>query len=209
VLTLIVKFCLYPLYAMQIKSTARMSEIQPKMQELQRKYGNDREMLNQKTMELYQAENYNPMSGCLPMIIQMPIILGLFVLLRNPLYYIDAPQMLMAVHESFLWINDLSQPDPWILPIAAGIATFISYAQTTSNTMPNTSGVDMSGMTKGMKYIFPIMILLMGRSFPAGLTIYWCLGQVIQIFFNIRIMKMRKAIMEGTYVDKKRKTTAA
>ena len=71
ILTLIIKLALYPLYAKQIKSTANMSSVQPKMQEIQRKYANDREMMNAKMAELYKEENVNPASGCLPMIVQM------------------------------------------------------------------------------------------------------------------------------------------
>ena len=126
--TVIVKLCLYPLYIKQTKSTVMMSEIQPKLQALQRKYANDKETLNMKMAELYKEEKFNPMGGCLPMLIQMPIIMGLFALLRNPMRYMgDVSSMIFAFHESFLWIEDLSQPDPWILPIIAGIATFISF----------------------------------------------------------------------------------
>ena len=78
IFTLIVKLCLYPLYIKQTKSTARMAEVQPKMQALQNKYANDKETLNIKMAELYKEEKFNPMGGCLPMLIQMPIIMGLF-----------------------------------------------------------------------------------------------------------------------------------
>ena len=79
------------------------------------------------TIKLYKEEHFNPMGGCLPMLIQMPIIMGLFALLRNPMQYINGDGMLFAVHESFLWIMDLSQPDKWILPLLAGAATFLSF----------------------------------------------------------------------------------
>ena len=127
VFTVIVKLCLYPLYIKQTKSTAKMSEVQPKMQALQRKYANDKETLNIKMAELYKEEKFNPMGGCLPMLIQMPIIMGLFALLRNPMMYMNDNSMIFAYHEPFIWIADLSQPDLWILPIIAGVATFISF----------------------------------------------------------------------------------
>ena len=210
IFTIIFKVCLYPLYAKQIKSTAKMSEIQPKMMELQRKYQNDKETLNIKMMELYKEEKYNPMSGCLPMLIQMPIIFGLFALLRNPMMYLDSAEILFAVHESFIWIMDLSQPDLWILPIAAGISTFISFSQTQAqqaNAPQQGSAAQMGGMMKMMKYVFPIMIVYMGRSFPAGLTIYWFVGTTIQIFFNIHLNKVRKQLREGKDKEKKKKKT--
>ena len=129
ILTVIVRGCLYPLYASQVKSTAAMAGLQPKIKEIQTKYANDKEMMNVKMMELYKEEKFNPAGGCLPMLIQMPIIFGLFELLRHPLNYLS-DDMILAIHESFLWIKDMSHSDMWILPIAAGIAQFISFTQT-------------------------------------------------------------------------------
>jgi len=196
VFTLIVKVCLYPLYSKQIKSTARMAQVQPKMKALQQKYANDKQTLNMKLSEMYKEEKFNPAAGCLPMLIQMPIIFGTFALLRNPLAYLQSDEMLFAVHESFLWMVDLSQPDKWILPILAGIATFISFRMTSQQQSAAQPG-GMGSMMKMMQYFFPVMIVLMGRSFPAGLTIYWFVGQFIQIFFNLHLNKVRKKIKEG------------
>ncbi|MEG1584972.1 MAG: YidC/Oxa1 family membrane protein insertase, partial [Anaerovorax sp.] len=105
----------------------------------------------------------------------------------------------MAVQESFFWIMDLSQPDPWILPIAAGITTFISFTQTQSQTAGmGDSANAMAPMMKIMKYFFPITIVWMGRSFPAGLAMYWFIGQLVQILINVRLNRMRKKMREGT-----------
>ena len=195
IFTVFVKLCLYPLYIKQTKSTAMMSEMQPKIKALQNKYGNDQETLNIKMQELYKEEKFNPMGGCLPMLIQMPIIMGLFALLRNPLRYITKDSMIFAFHEPFLWIDDLSQPDPWILPIIAGVATFIAF---TMNRMLQDTGSDAANqsaaMMKMMQYIFPIMILWMARSFPSGLALYWAVSQIIQIGFNIHLQTIRKKI---------------
>lgn len=190
IFTIIVKLCIYPLYIKQTKSMAKMQDVQPKMQALQRKYANDKETLNIKMAELYKEEKFNPMGGCLPMLIQMPIIMGLFVLLRQPTMYISDDSMIFAFHESFLWIEDLSQPDPWILPIIAGVGTFVSF---TMNQMLNEStNNQVAGMMKMMQFIFPIMILWMARAFPSGLALYWAVSQVIQIFFNIHMASIRK-----------------
>lgn len=194
IFTVFVKGCLYPLYATQIRSTAVMADIQPKMQALQKKYANDKETLNIKMMELYKEEKFNPMGGCLPMLIQMPIIFGLFALLRNPMAYISSDSMLLAIHESFLWVMDLSQPDLWILPIAAGVTTFISFSQTQSQ--QGSANNQMAPMMNMMKYFFPVMIVWMGRSFPAGLTIYWFIGTLVQIAFNFRLNKLRRKMKE-------------
>ena len=193
IFTVFVKLCLYPLYIKQTKSTAMMSEMQPKIKAIQNKYANDQEQMNIKMQELYKEEKFNPMGGCLPMLIQMPIIMGLFALLRNPLRYITKDSMIFAFHEPFLWIKDLSQPDPWILPIIAGIATFIAF--TMNRMLQDTGAANQSeAMMKMMQYIFPIMILWMARSFPSGLALYWAVSQIIQIGFNIHMQTMRKKI---------------
>jgi len=194
VFTFIVKACLFPLYADQIKHSARMADVQPKIQALQKKYAHDREMLNIKMMELYKEEKFNPMRGCLPMLIQMPIIFGLFALLRNPTDFIESTTMLMAVHEEFIWMPDLSQPDPWILPLLAGFSTFISFSQTQSQTSSAMADNSMGMMMKMMKYFFPIMIVWMGRSFPAGLTLYWFISTVIKIFQTMGLQRWKKKL---------------
>lgn len=207
IFTIIVKLCLYPLYIKQTKSMAAMSSVQPKMQEIQRKYANDQNMMNQKLAELYKEEHFNPMGGCLPMLIQMPIIMGLFALLRNPMAYIDNENMLFAVHESFLWIMDLAQPDKWVLPILAGVATFLSFfinQQNQKNDKMVGQAAQMNQSMKMMQYIFPIMIIWMGRSFPAGLAIYWAIGQIMQIFFNIHMKSVRRKLAEQSKKKKKK-----
>ena len=195
ILTFIVKLALYPLYAKQIKSSADMAEMSSKAQDIQRRYANDREKQNEEMQKLYAEVGFNPMSGCLPMLIQFPIIMGLFALLRNPMKYMPA-NMIFANHESFLWIKDLAQPDPWILPIAAGVATYFAFAMNSAMTMqqPGASAGQNKAMNAIMKYFFPLSILWLARSYPAGLAIYWAGGQFMQIFFNIRINKMRENI---------------
>ena len=174
---------LIPLYAKQLKSTARMSELQPKMQEIQRKYANDKQTMNEKMMEFYKQEKFNPAAGCLPLLIQLPILWGLFSLLRNPSSYIpNNVEMWMAAHDGFLWVPDLSQPDPWILPILSGICTYISMLLTQQQQKnAGATATQMAPMMNMMKYVFPIMIIWMGRSFPAGLALYWFISTLIQV----------------------------
>ena len=211
ILTLIVKLCLYPLYIKQTKSMAKMATVQPKMQAIQNQYANDKEMLNIKIQELYKEEGFNPMSGCLPMLIQMPIIMGLFALLRNPLMYMSeaaSSKMIFAFHENFLWIDDLSQPDKWILPIIAGIATFISF--TMNRLLQDNGGSDqqaqsMNGMMKMMQFVFPVMILWMARTYPSGLAVYWAVSQIIQIGFNIHLTHIRKQIKKEAEIEELKK----
>ena len=206
VFTILIKGVMYPLYAKQIKTTMNMSKMQPKIKEIQQKYAKDKALMNQKMAELYKEEGGSMYGGCLPMLIQMIVIMGLFALLRNPMNYISSDKMLFAIHESFLWIPDLAQPDKWVLPIIAGIATFLATYFSQTNQMSGPNADQMKMMTKMMKYVFPVMILLIARSYPAGLALYWSLNQIIQIFYNIRFAKMKKKMSgEG---KKKRKAKA-
>ncbi len=202
ILTLLVRLLMLPLYSKQIKYSAQVAELQPKLKEIQTKYARDRETMAQKTQELYDQYHIKPSSGCLPLLIQMPIIMGLYQLLRYPLNYISGNFMVLAVHESFLWVSDLSQPDPWILPLLAGFTTFLTY-QTTQAT-GDAGGT--AGMMNAMKYIFSIMIFAMGRSFPAGLALYWSVGNLFTvgqtIFLNLRRKKAK--LKAEAYADAKK-----
>lgn len=206
ILTVLVKLLLYPLYFKQIKSTASMSSIQPKIKAIQEKYKNDKEKMNEEMAKITKDENFNPMGGCLPMLIQLPIIWGLFTLLRNPIKYIADENMIFAVHQSFLWIKDLGQPDLWILPIAAAVSTYISFAMTQQLTGQNEMmGGQGKSMNMMMKYFFPLSILWLARAYPAGLAIYWAGGQFIQIFLNIRMNKFRAKLKEEQELEEKRR----
>ena len=191
VLSTLVRVAMYPLYKKQVLSMAGMTTMQPKIREIQKKYANDRETMNIKMQELYKEEGFNPAAGCLPMIIQMIVISGLFGLLRYPLTYLgNDTEMVFAVHHSFLWMEDLSQPDLWILPILSGVATFASFWMSSQNSaMQQQAG---NAMNIIMKYLFPIMIVWLARSYPAGLAIYWFISQFVQIFFNIRFNAVRR-----------------
>ncbi len=196
-MTLIVRLIILPLYIAQLRSSLRIQEFQPKIKEIQTKYANDREMMGIKLQELYQSEKINPAMGCLPLLIQMPIIWGLFGLLRNPMDYILNEDMVLAVHESFLWTGDLSQPDLWIFPILAGVSTFVSMklTQVMTNMNNDMSGNPTTGSMKAMQYITPIMIVWMGRSLPAGLCLYWVIGSAFQIVQTkiMQIIRKKKA----------------
>ena len=195
IVTLIVRLCLLPLYAKQIKNTSKTAEIQSQIKDIQTRFANNRERMNQELNDLYAKAGVSPMSGCLPLIIQLPIIYGMFAILRNPLTYMTANNMIAAVHESFLWVTDLSQPDPWLLPILAGITTYL-----TSEASMASQGGAANGMMASMKYFMPIMIFLMARSFPAGLALYWTVGNcvmIIQTFLFNRKKKKEQAQAEA------------
>ena len=198
IFTVIVRLCLFPIYLHQTRNSLKMADVQPKMQEIQKKYANDKEELNRRLMELYKQENYNPMKGCLPMLIQFPILMGLFTLLRDPLSYMPSgsTHMVLAVHESFLWVPDLSQSDLWILPIITGIAQFFSFSLSQMQMQsPGANPNQMMGMMKVMKYVFPVMLVYLGRTFPAGLALYWFIGNLCAILQN-QVLRIWKKKME-------------
>ncbi len=192
IFTIIARVCMIPLYAKQMRTSAAMAEIQPKIQEIRKRYARNPELMQQKLSDAYAEANYNPMSGCLPMVIQLPIIMGLFALLRNPMLYMTSESMVMAVHESFLWVSDLSQPDSWILPIAAGLTQYFSFSTQTASMDPSSAG-----MMNSMKYFFPVMIFLMGRSFPAGLSMYWFFGTLVTIAQNFMLRGYKDKLKNG------------
>jgi len=191
--TLFVKLLLMPLSIAQINSTKNMSKVQPEIKKLQEKYKNDKETLNVKTMELYKEYKINPLAGCLPLLIQLPIIFGLFAALRDPAQYVfggDAAAATAALSKGFLWVSDLATPDflgpmlginegimaglPGILPIIAALTTWLQMHASGSGTQDNPT-------MKSMVYTMPLMILFMGRTLASGLMLYWIVGNIFQI----------------------------
>lgn len=165
IMTVIVKLLLYPLTKKQIESTKAMMEIQPKMKAIQEKYKNDKERLNMELANLYKNEGVNPLAGCLPLIVQMPIMIGIFYGIRDFHY---------AGPSSFLWMESISVPDPtFILPILSAVTTFIQSKQT----MPDTG----AAQNKIMLYFMPLFIGYISLEFPAGLVIYWVVMNIMQI----------------------------
>lgn len=184
VLTLLIRLVLVPLYAKQMSYSAKMGAVSEEVKEIQTRYAADRARMNEELQKVYQENNINPTSGCLPLLVQMPIILGLFQLLRNPLTHMPSPEMVAAVHEGFLWVKDLCQPDNWILPLLAGISTYFTFSLS--------PGQEAAGAMNSMKYFYPVLIFMIGRSFPAGLALYWAVGNAFTIFQNVFLNKKNK-----------------
>jgi len=198
--TILVKVLLLPLTIKQTKSTKAMQDIQPKIQEIQAKYKDKPEKQQQEIMKIYQEAKINPLAGCLPLLIQMPILLALFSVLREPVTYgvfADQAQFANAA-KGFLWIKDLTTPD-YILAILSGATTFIM--QTVM--MPKDQ---QQGSMKIMTYVMSGMMLFWGFSFPAGLTLYWTIGNVFAIAQHYLIMnplKAKLAVSKEEVVDEK------
>ncbi|WP_099189738.1 YidC/Oxa1 family membrane protein insertase [Tepidibacter mesophilus] len=197
IFTILVKGALLPLTLSQTKSMKAMQDIQPKIKEIQEKYKDDQQKMNEKVMGLYKEHKVNPVAGCLPLLVQMPILIGLFSALRDPAKYVFGSQAAYnAIDTSFLWLPNLSNPDvimvggfglPWILPIIAALTTYISSAMMTPK-----GGKKDSTQTM-MLYFFPLMILWWGKSFPGGLTLYWVVSNIFQIIQQQFIIKPAKA----------------
>lgn len=165
IMTILIKLLLSPLTAKQIASTKAMSRIQPKMKELQARYKDDKVTLNQKLSELYKKEGVNPLAGCLPLIVQMPIMIGIFYGIRDFQY---------AGPSSFLWMSSIADPDPlYILPILSALTTFIQSKQT----MPPSD----NPQGKIMLCFMPLFIGYISLKFPAGLVLYWVVMNIMQI----------------------------
>lgn len=184
VFTVVIKLALLPLTHAQNRSMKSMQEIQPKIDEIKKKYPNNQEKQSQMTLELYKEHKVNPFMGCLPLLVQIPILFGLFKVLRDPVQYVFKTEAaFQAADQGFFWVKSMSQPDiimlgsiavPFILPIVAAVATYID-----SSLMQK--GQPKNQMTTSMTYMVPIMILMSGKSFPAGLSLYWAVSNIFSI----------------------------
>ena len=179
-LTIIVKAVLYPLTNASYRSMAKMRAVAPRLQSLKEKYGDDRMALQQAMMKMYKDEKINPLGGCLPMLLQIPVFIGLYWAIFTSVELRQAPWI--------GWITDLSRPDPWfILPIIMAITMFI---QTSLNPPPT------DPLQAKMMKIMPVIFSVMFFFFPAGLVLYWVVNNILTIaqqwYINKTIEKQRK-----------------
>jgi YidC/Oxa1 family membrane protein insertase len=164
-LTVIIKLIFYPLSEASYRSMARMRVVAPKLQRLKEQYADDRQRMQQAMMELYKTEKINPLGGCLPILVQIPVFIALYWVLLASVELRHAPFA--------LWINDLSRPDPWfILPILMGATMVI---QTRLNPVPPDPV-----QAKVMK-IMPVAFSIFFFFFPAGLVLYWLVNNILSI----------------------------
>lgn len=168
--TLLTRLVLYPLMRKQYHSMAKMQRLQPSMKKIQERFKSDRQLMQKKLMELYKKEGVNPMGGCLPMLIQLPIL----ILLWKAILY-SAEQIHFS--PGFLWITDLSLRDPYFILVI--LTTAVTMLQQRLMT-PMTTG-DGGGSQKYMGYLFPLMMALFLYNFPAGLWLYYFLTTLTQV----------------------------
>lgn len=192
----IVKLLLFPLTQKSFKSMAAMKELQPKMKEIQEKYEDDPQKQQKETIALYKKAGVNPLGGCLPMLLQFPILITLFYFFQNSM---------IIRQESFLWASDLSAPDyilslPFSLPVIgdqiAGFVLLMSVAMFFQSKLSGgmSGGAAPSGgpNMKGFMYLMPVIMLVVFNNFAAGLSLYYLVYNILSIAQQAYINKVVK-----------------
>lgn len=170
-LTVLIKLVFYPLSAAGYKSMAKMRKLAPRLQHLKERYGDDRQKLHEGMMTIYREEKINPMGGCLPILVQIPVFIALYWVLMGAVELRQAPFA--------LWIQDLSKPDPYyVLPVVMAITSYIQVKLSPASPDPVQQKVMMA-----MPIIFSVMFIF----FPSGLVLYWLVNNVLSILQQWRI----------------------
>jgi YidC/Oxa1 family membrane protein insertase len=199
--TVLIKVLFYPLTKKSSMSTARMAELQPKIQELQAKYKGNPQKLNQEMAELYKRENYNPMSGCLPLLIQFPLFIAMYNLFNN---HFDLRGAMFIPG----WISDLSLPESIVnfgdfrlpllgwsdlraLPIIYLVSQLL-YGKFTQAPQSASGGSQSASQMKFMMYGMPIMFFFILYDVPSGLLIYWITNNILTIAQQMVINDLMK-----------------
>ena len=177
--TVLIKLVFYPLSAKSYLSMAKMRELQPKVKALREKFGSDRQKLGMATMELYRKEKVNPLGGCLPILVQIPVFIALYWVLMESVELRQAP--------FFGWIHDLSARDPlFILPILMGASMFVQQKLNPPPPDPMQAKIMM---------FLPVVFTVMFLGFPAGLVLYWLVNNCLSILQQWWIMsRYRKSV---------------
>jgi YidC/Oxa1 family membrane protein insertase len=177
ILTILVRILVSPLMVKQMRSAEKMRVVQPKVKALQEKYKDDKQKQSEEMMKLWKEEGINPLSGCVPLLFQFPVLIGLFFALQSSIGLRHAPFV--------LWINDLSQPATIatipgldfpirILPLIMAGSMFLQQKMTPS------TGMDPA-QAKMMLFMMPGMMLLFSYTFPSGLVLYWTVSNILGI----------------------------
>ena len=177
----LIKAVTYPLMAKQLRSTKKMQEIQPELNKIKLKYKSDPALQQQKMSALFQKSGVNPLAGCLPMLVQFPVLIAVFMVFRNTIEFRGEP--------FFLWITDLASPDTLfmlgsipinVLPFLMSLSMFYTMKVSTS-AQPSGGDPAQEATQKMMKYMFPGMMFFLFYGFPSGLNLYYLCFNVIQI----------------------------
>lgn len=188
-LTIVIKLVLFPLSQKQMKSMREMQELQPKLKYLQEKYKDDPQTMQMKVMELYKEHGVNPFSGCLPLLIQLPIFMA---------FYYALIRFKFTENASFIWIPNIANPDPYyILAVLAAVTTFLQQRVSMVDTKDPTQ--------KSMLYVMPLFMAWVAATVPAGLPLYWVvfniLGILQQLYVNYGHKKAKLETGVGLQVE--------
>lgn len=213
IVTLLLKFALYPTTAKSIKAQKSMTDIQPELEKVKEKHKGNQQMIAQETMALYKKHKVNPLGSCLPLLIQIPVFLALYWVLRDgiaesnfdKLYsFVQAPEHLNTM---FLGYFDLAKPQIFIAVLAAASQYFQSKMFLSQKKKdPNKKEEDnmMSNMGKQMTIMMPMITLIIGTQLPGGLLLYWLfstlftIGQQKYLFAK---QESKTGVIEGTIID--------
>jgi YidC/Oxa1 family membrane protein insertase len=165
ILTILIKLAFYKLSEASYKSMAHMRQVAPRLKALKDRYGDDKERLNQAMMDLYKKEKINPLGGCLPILVQIPVFIALYWVLLESVELRHAPFM--------LWIDNLTAPDPWfVLPVIMGVSMFVQQKLNPPPPDPMQEKIFMA-----LPFVFTVFFAF----FPAGLVLYWTVNQLLSI----------------------------
>ena len=174
ILTILIKLAFFPLSAASYRSMARMRQMTPRMAQIKERYGDDRQRMNQEMMELYRKEKINPLGGCLPILIQIPVFIALYWVLLGAVEMRGAPWT--------LWIHDLSRADPYyVLPVVMVVSMIIQMRLNPTPPDPIQAKIMMA-----MPFVFGVMFFF----FPAGLVLYWVVNNILSIAQQWQITRM-------------------
>jgi YidC/Oxa1 family membrane protein insertase len=183
-----IRVVLFPLYQKSMRSQMATMRVQPLMKEIQEKYKNEPQKLQQEMMKLYREHKVNPLGGCLPMLLPFPILIALFFVFRDTIEFRGVP---------FLWLPDLSQPDPlYIIPVLMGASIFLLQWITMKSSPPNPQ-------MKMMMYVMPVMMVVLFLRFAAGLNLYYATMNLASLPQQLYIAKERKAAAKAPPPGKK------
>ena len=197
--TIVTKFILLPLTFSQMRSMNAMKTIQPKVDEINKKYKGNPQKQSEKLSQLYKENRVNPAAGCLPLLIQFPILIAMYRVVREPIKYVFLNETAYnLVDKGFFWIKSLEVPDviaiqginlPYILPVLSALFTYVQMQMSMSRSSSSSSNATAEGMNKTMTYMMPLMMLVWGVNLPAGLILYWATGTLVQILQQYLIGK--------------------
>ncbi|OGN10823.1 MAG: hypothetical protein A3C69_01435, partial [Candidatus Yanofskybacteria bacterium RIFCSPHIGHO2_02_FULL_43_12] len=192
VLTTLIRIMFFPLSIRTVRSQKALNQLNPKIQEIKQKFKGDKSAQSAETMKLYKENNINPLAGCLPLLIQLPILIALYQAFiaglkpenLNMLYgFVSNPGVVNKISFGFI---DTTSKMP-LLAILAGAAQFIQAWATKAQNQDSNPNKEMAALNSQMLYFFPVMIIIIGWNLPAGLVLYWITTTVFSILEQLYI----------------------